>query len=201
MKLTFSIAAFIVMLSAIPVTSYAQRCGGDLTYFPRNIKGEIMDEEKIDLTYVQNSKAYFPKDLITHDGGQTLGSVYLGREKQNDDWVKILRFSTGCGVAFIEIELEHEDQSMLIRFLNIPAEMNFFVDSIPFQRGTYEMDFKSDMSFKFQKLNRDGLTSKAGNNFLRGAAQIGHVVSAENWIRSADQKRRTGKLAKPVVER
>lgn len=63
------------------------------------------------------------------------------------------------------------------------------------------MDFKSDMSLKHQKLNREGLKSKDGNNFLRGAAQFGLLVSAENWIRTTGQKRRKGKLAKLNVER
>ncbi len=208
-----SIAALILVLGGTTVKTYAQRCGGDLTYFLRNTKGEIIDEEKIDLRYVQNSGAYYPKDLITFTGGQVLGSVYLGRygidqtvinpEKRSErtDWVKILRFTTACGKSLIEIELEHENQIMLIRFLNIPAETNFFVDSIPFQAGTFEMDFKSDMSLKHQKLNREGLRSKVGNNFLRSTAEFGLLVSAENWIRTTAQKRRKGKLAKLNVER
>jgi hypothetical protein len=207
------IAALILVLGGTTVKTYAQRCGGDLTYVLRNTKGEIIDEEKIDLKYVQNSGAYYPKDLITYDGGQVLGSVYLGRhpidenvinpEKQSDrsDWVKILRFTTACGKSLIEIELEHESQTMLIRFLNIPAETNFFVDSIPFQEGTFEMDFKRDMSLKYQKLNREGLRTKGGKYFLRGTAQYGSLVSAENWIRTTDQKRRQGKLAKLNVDR
>lgn len=207
------IAALILVFGGTTINIYAQRCGGDLTYFLRNTKGEIVDEEKIDLRYVQNSGAYYSKDLITYTGGQVLGSIYLGRyaidptvinpEKRSDraDWVKILRFETHCGKSLIEIELEHENQIMLLRFLNIPAETNFSVDSIPFQEGTFEMDFKSDMSLKHQKLNREGLKSKDGNIFLRGTAQFGFLVSAENWIRTTDQKRRKGKLAKLNVER
>lgn len=212
MKLKASIAALILVSAGTTVNTYARRCGGDLTYFLRNTKGEIIDEQKIDLRYVQNSGTYSPKDLITYPTGQVLGSVYLGRdtidqtvidpEKRSEptEWVKILRVGTACGKSLIEIELEHENQIMVIRFLNIPAETNFCVDSIPFQAGTFEMDFKRDMSLKYQKLNREGLRSKAGTNFLRGTAQTGLLVSAENWIRTPDQKRRKGKLAKLNVE-
>ena len=208
-----SLAALILVLAGTTVNTYAQRCGGDLTYFLRNTKGELIDEEKIDLRYVQNFGAYYPKDLITHPTYQVLGSVYLVREvidetrinpekrSERTEWVKILRVSTGCGKSLIEVELEHENQMMVIRFLNIPAETNFCVDSIPFQAGTFEMDFKSDMRLKYQKLNREGLTSKAGNNFLRGTARTGLLVAAENWIRTTDQKLRKGKLAKLDVGR
>jgi hypothetical protein len=208
-----SIAALILLLAGTTVNTYAQRCGGDVTYFLRNTKGEIIDEEKIDFRYVQNSGAYYPKDLITYPTGQVLGSVYLARdvidqtgidpEKRSErtEWIKILRVDTGCGKSLIEVELEHENQIMVLRFLNLPAETNFCIDSIPFQAGTFEMDFKRDMSLKYQKLNREGLRSKAGTNFLRGTARVGLLVSAENWIRTTDQKRRKGKLAKLNVER
>ena len=59
----------------------------------------------------------------------------------------------------------------------------FFLDSLPFQEGTFEIDFKSDMYLKSVKLNREGLRGKEGKYFHRGTAKFGHLVAAENWTK------------------
>jgi hypothetical protein len=65
----------------------------------------------------------------------------------------------------------------------MPPETNFFLDSLPFQEGTFEIDFKSDMYLKSMKLNREGLRGKEGQYFQRGTARHGFLVAAENWTK------------------
>ena len=188
------IAAPILLLGSTTNVAYAQRCGGDLVYFLRNTKGQIIQEEKVDLRYVQNSGSFYARDLITGNGYQVLGAVYLVRRPidetvitpdERTERVKALAFRTFCGLSFVEIQLEHEHQTMVLRFHNLPAETNFFMDSLPFQEGTFEIDFKSDMSLKNQKLNHEGIKTKGGKYFLRSAARMGFLVSADNWIKTS----------------
>ena len=203
-----SMAALILVLGGTTVETYAQRCGGDLTYFLRNTKGEIIEGEKIELKLVRQSRleghpfTFYPQDSITYNGDRFLGPGHLVRypieetltkqvqPSERTEWVKVFRIKTGCGLPFIEAAFEYENQMMVIRFHNIPAETNFFVDSVPFQQGTFEIDFKSEMSLKNQKLNREGIKSKEGKYVLRGSADFGYLVSAENWIKLTAYKRR-----------
>lgn len=101
--------------------------------------------------------------------------------------MKVLRFQTGCGQRLIEAELEYENQVMVIRFRHVPAEIDFFVDSLSFQEGTFEIDLKDDMALKDQKVNREGLKSKSAKTFLRDTARLGYLVAAENWMKVTAQ--------------
>ena len=188
------IVALILILGGTTVQTYAQRCNGDFVYFLRNQKGDLIDDkEKVDL---KRQRYPTSEGLVTHVGEQMFGPVHLVKHpidetvvtpNENTEWVKVLRIKTRCGLSFAEVELEHENQKMVLRFLNSPAETNFFLDSLPFQEGTFEIDFKSDMYLKSQKLNRDGIRHKEGKYFQRGTARIGLLVAADNWTNTTIQ--------------
>ena len=168
-------AALILILGGTAAQTYAQRCGGDFVYVLRNQKGELIDDkEKVDARQMSEMVhlVKFPIDekVVSPD--------------EHAEWVKVLRIQTQCGRRFAEAELEYENQKMVLRFLNMPPETNFFLDSLPFQEGTFEIDFKSDMYLKNQKLNRDGLRHTGGKYFQRGTAKTGLLVAAENWTKT-----------------
>lgn len=185
------IAALLLILGAMPVQTYAQRCAGSFVYFVRNQKGDLIDDkEKLEMKYQRYNSS--PEGMVAKVGDQMFGLVHLVKHPidenkitpdERTEWVKVLRIQTGCGQPFGEVELEYENQKMVLRFLNMPPETNFLLDSLPFQEGTLVIDFKGDSSLKNQKLNRDGLRHKEGKYYQRGTARIGLLVSAENWIR------------------
>ena len=153
------IAAMLLIVGGGLDQAYAQRCGGDLSYTVRNKQGEIIDAEKVELRYVRR---------FISDGSEPITEAghpwnYVTR----DDSMKMLRVETGCGYYRVEVALKYEGHTMLLRFRGIPPELNFFVDSIPFQEGTFEIDFKSDIKLRGVELNREGLKDKEGVWFQR----------------------------------
>lgn len=188
---TSTIAALLLILAGTTSQTYAQRCGGDFVYFVRNQKGDLIDDkEKLIMRHQKYSTA--SREMVTKVEDQMFTPVHLVKhpidEKvvtpdEHTEWVKVLRIQTQCGREFAEVELEYEDQKMVLRFHNMPPETNFFLDSLPFQEGTFEIDFKSDMYLKSMKLNREGLRHKEGKYFQRGTARHGFLVAAENWTK------------------
>jgi hypothetical protein len=174
-----SFIAVLILLSGCSEHIYAQRCGGDLSYIVRNKKGEIIDAEKAGLKYIR-TVIYKGEEPITN----------YGYPWKHIDSAKMLNIKTYCGMYLAEIALEYEGRMMLLRFHNIPAELNFYIDSVPFEEGIYEIDFKSDMELKGQTLNREGLRSKEGKYMLRAYAQAGRLVSAKNWKRTNSKRGR-----------
>ena len=190
LRISFMVA--LIFLLGGSTATYAQRCGGDLRYILRDGKGEMIDTEKISVRYITYGVGRIgsnPNDLI---GRQVLDESMpeSGVEVESARSIKILYLKSGCGLRLVEVELEHENRVMALRFHNIPAETNFLVDSVPFRRGTYEIDFKGDMSLKSVKLNRDGLRGKEGKYFLHSSAKAGYLVSADNWIKARTKKPR-----------
>lgn len=183
-----STAALILMLGGNAVNAYAQRCASDLTYLLRNKKGEIIDEEKIGLRDQRQTPPGSPAHVPRPPTDAKV--ITLIRPDEHTDSVTVLRFETLCGLRLAEVELQHENQTMVLRFHNIPGDTDFFVDSVAFQEGTFEIDFQNDRRLKNQKLNRDGVRSKEGKYLLRGTAQRGYLVSAENWVKAYGRKPR-----------
>ena len=193
-KVSF-IAALILIFGGNSGQTYAQRCGGDFRYFLRDEKGALVAGETIHLKYLRENRT--AGDSVTPAEDRVLSYSHMvrypvaGNVIQPDastQWVRVLWAETRCGVRLIEAALEHENKIMVLRFHNLPAETNFFIDSLPFQEGTFEIDFKSDMGLKYQKLNREGLRSKEGEYFLRSTAKFGFIVSADNWIKTTQNQ-------------
>ena len=186
----------LLILGGTTVQTYAQRCNGDLVYFVRNQKGDLIDHKE---TLLLKYRRYDPtaEALVTKVGEEMFSPISLVRRSLDEkvitpgeraEWVKVLTIETDCGRRFAEVALEYENRKMVLRFLNMPPETNFLVDSLPFEEGTFEIDFKSDMYLKNQKLNREGLRHKDGSYYQRGAAQIGLLVAAENWTKTTAQQ-------------
>lgn len=195
LKVSF-IAALILIFGGTSVETYAQRCGGDFRYFLRDEKGALVAGETIHLKYFRENRT--GNDSVTPGEDRLVSTDHMtrypvaGNVMQPDastQFVRVFWAGTGCGVKFMEAALEHENQIMVLRFHNLPGEANFFIDSLPFQEGTFEIDFKSDMTLKNQKLNREGLKSKEGEYFLRTTAEFGILVSAENWVKTTQKTR------------
>lgn len=163
-----SIVALILLLGGCSEQIYAQRCGGWVHYIVRDESGAISDPEKAGFKVVRIGKTeYGTKASVS--GIESIKTVFI---------------QTHCGVSLAEVRLQIESRVMLLRFHNLPAETNFFVDSLPFQEGTFEIDFKDDMSLGSQEFNRAGLKDKDGKLLLHGIAQSGYLVSAKNWKRT-----------------
>jgi hypothetical protein len=198
------IAALILLLGGDTTQTYAQRCGGSVTYIVRNKKGEIIDTEKVNLRLIR--KIPIGGEPVTYTGDQLhIGGVdsiirlrieeRLLEPDEGDervDSIKVLLIKTGCGMHLVEVALEYKSRIMLLRFHNIPGDLNFYVDSVPFREGTYEIDFKGDLELKGPKLNREGLRSKGGKYVLlvRDYAQAGRLVAAKNWRRTSSKRAR-----------
>ncbi len=173
------IAVLLLLLGGCLGPTYAQRCGGDVNYIVRNESGVIADPEEVGLKFVRVTLDNSPKPAIEY------GKTYPVRDIHS---LKTVRFPTGCGVYLAEVALEVEGRLMLLRFHHIPMELNFFVDSLPFQEGTFEIDFKSSMELGGMELNCEGLKGKDGKLVLRDIARAGRLVSATNWERTITQQ-------------
>ena len=150
------IAALMLILSGGLEQTFAQRCAGHLRYIIRNERGEIIDIEKVELKYIRRFMNDAPSPLPNNEGPRYEGGY---------DSVQPLDVKTECGLNLAEVALKYEGHTMLLRFHNIPPELAFFVDSVPFREGTYEIDFKSRYAENLRgvRLNRAGLRSKGGN--------------------------------------
>lgn len=179
LKGTF-IVALILLLGGCSEQIYAQRCGGNLTLIMRNENGKITDPGKLGLKYIRVKKRIDSTELVT--------DYAIKDSVQDVDTIKVIYLDTSCWeYLLVEIAFEIEDRTMLLRFHNFPMELNVFVDSLPFQEGTFEIDFKWDLALKGQELNRKGLKDKDGKRVLREKARAGYLVSANNWIRTNSQ--------------
>ena len=186
-----TVAALLLIFGGTTVQIYAQRCGGDFVYWVRDQNGDLIaDKEKLEMKYQRPHPT--TGEPVTKVGEELFGPVHLVKHPieenvvtpdERTEWVKVLRIQTQCGLRFAEVGLEYANQKMVLRFLNMPPETNFFLDSLPFQEGTFEIDFKSDMYLKSVKLNREGLRGKEGKHFQRGTARHGLLVAAENWTK------------------
>jgi hypothetical protein len=198
------VAALILLLSGGTSQTYGQRCGGDVKYILRNERGETVNTEKVVLKFMR--KIPGPHGIpVTYAGDQIRSESLDDRiwrlrieerlllpdeGDERVDSIKVFQIHTGCGMHLVEVALEYESRVMSLRFHNIPEELNFFVDSLPFREGTFEIDFKGDMGLKGQKLDREGVRNKEGKYvaLLRDTAQAGRLVSAKNWIRTSSKK-------------
>ena len=166
------IVGLILLLFGYSQQIYAQRCGGWMRYVVRDESGAIKDPERAGLKVVRVGPTEY----------ETTNSV------GGSDSLKTVFIHTYCGVSLAEVSLKIESRVMLLRFHNLPAETNFFVDSLSFQEGTFEIDFKGDMGLRSLELNREGLKDKDGKLLLSGDARAGFLVSANNWKRTITQR-------------
>jgi len=167
-----ALIAAVLLLMNMGSALYAQRCGGWVRYIVRDENGTITDPETAGLKFVRvNGIEYGIKESVA------------GVES-----IKAVGFQTHCGKRLVEVVLQIESRVMLLRFHNLPAETNFFVDSLPFQEGTFEIDFKGEMRLAGQELNREGLRDKDGNLLLGGTARVGYLVAANSWKKTINQQ-------------
>ena len=113
-----------------PLLAYGQRCGGSIDYIVRNEAGEIID----------------PTLLLIKTDRIALGTIYLNHEGAIGQFgdreiktVKTVHIRTGCGGSF-KVELKYKGEIMKLIFHHVP-ELNFYVDSIAFRPGAYEIEF------------------------------------------------------------
>lgn len=178
---SFRLGALVLLLSALSAHVYAQRCAGHLLLVLRDKEGTIMDTQNVRLRYLKNGPSIYEDDQISLQSAQLIRYKFEermgGPDKPSDrsDSIKVLRIFTGCGIKLVEAALEYDNQHMLLRFRNVPAELDFFVDSVPFRRGTYEIDFSDDMKLKGNKLEQS--LEYKHNQIMRFEL----VVSQVNW--------------------
>ena len=164
-----SLILAVMLFMGMSSETYAQRCGGWVRYIVRDKGGAITDPESAGLKFVRVNGTDYLKDNIA------------GVES-----IKGVGFQTHCGKRLVEVMLQIESRVMLLRFHNLPPEIDFFVDSLPFQEGTFEIDFKREMRLTGQELNREGLRDKDGNLLLGGTARSGYLVAASSWKKSVN---------------
>jgi len=170
------LVSLILVIGGCSEQIYAQRCGGDVSYIVRDGSGAINalnGPGTVRLKFIRINPSNNSTEPVSESGKKNSAG--------DTDPVKIVRVKTGCGLALAEVGLEIEGRVMLLRFYNLPGETNFYVDSLPFQEGTFEIDFKRQMGLGNQELNREGLRDTDGRLFLRGTAHAGYLVSANNW--------------------
>lgn len=171
--------ALVFLMSLGSGQIYAQRCAGWVRYIVRDENGRITDPETAGLKFVRiGSHEYGIKASVAGIESESVARI---------DLIKTVGFETYCGLRLVEVMLQIERREMLLRFHNLPADTNFYVDSLPFQEGTFEIDFKRDIRLEGQELNREGLRDKDGNLLFRGTARAGYLVSANNWKRTTNQ--------------
>jgi len=165
---------------------YSQRCGGTLDYLVRDEKGELLSADLVEAKVLEimlpsgahatNLEFYLPSYLHT--------SVRYARttEYSKEDLErapKSLRFRTGCGVQLIKVALEYRNKRMVLVFRNVPSEANFYVDSLPFQAGKFEIKCgPGGVSYEvLGRLSPEELDKDETLKKLKAA----QVVSAKRW--------------------
>ena len=168
-----------------PPVSAAQRCAGTLDYVVRDESGRIMSAANVSIVSVaycafQRMSNRFPSAAISrHDEAERF-----------DPAAETIMFSTECGKPFVHVELEYNGMRMYLVFKNVPSELNFYVDSLPFQEGRFQIDLEPNgPSYDEHRTppmvqipDMILLTAKERNEspYFRGLVDR-PVVSSENW--------------------
>lgn len=181
LKGSFTVA-LILLIAGCSEQIHAQRCNGDLRFIVRDESGAFADPENVGFNFVRTKRGNSSTEPVIE---AEPGSNYVLYEF---DSIKTVIFETGCGKLLAEMVLQIGSRVMLLRLHNLPAETNFFVDSLPFQEGRFEIDFHGDKRLEGQELNREGLRDKDGKLLLSGTARAGYLVSANNWKKRTAQQ-------------
>jgi hypothetical protein len=166
----------------------SQRCGGSLDYLIRDERGAIISASQIKVTVLpvageedssfgmtpyRSARGYTyyhrsPEDRTRND---------IGPEPES------LTFPTNCSRPLIDVKLEYRNMLMILHFKQVPDELNFFVDSMPFQEGEFEIKLrpKSEL-YQFSDSQQMSAEEKSENIYLKELIKS-PVVAAKEWGR------------------
>lgn len=137
----------IVSHRHLRATNLFQRCAGSVDYLIRDDKGEIISASQITVTvlpvegYQNWGYGRHPyRSTRAFDSKSSSPGSNPRRELVSEP--ESLVFGTGCNRPLISVKLESRKVTMVLQFKNIPSELNFYIDSLPFQEGEFEIDLK-----------------------------------------------------------
>jgi hypothetical protein len=165
--------------------AYRQCCCATLDYLVRDEKGKLLSADRVKAEVLEkvwgnggdsgDLRFHLPSYLLSsvHNAGNTGYSM-----EELERAPKSLQFETGCVTRLIKVALEYRDQRMILSFRNTPFETTFYVDSLPFQAGEFEIECSRRGSGEILgKLSSKDLDNEKDLKKLKGAA----VVSAKQW--------------------
>ena len=146
-RILISSVVAVVALLACSRGAYAQICAGShLTYFVRDDKGVVLDAANKALTL----------GPVTGAGQRWTTNPEFSTNDQTPKAISSLRGKTAALEAFgmcyfkvpVKLQLTLKGQTMNLTFLTPQmgetADRNFYVDSLPFRPGTYEIELALD---------------------------------------------------------
>jgi hypothetical protein len=187
------LGVFIVMCLAIGFSSIGrstglasvadrQRCGGTLDYLIRDEKGKLLSADQIRAEVAESGRSIVFPNLSRPS--YLLSSVHYAPNteysiEELERAPKSLQFKTGCMTRLNKVALLYRNQVMILAFMNVPAEANFYVDSLPFQAGGFEIECspKSGSHEVLGRMSSEELDKDGDLKKLKGAK----VVSAKGW--------------------
>jgi hypothetical protein len=196
-----------LVIFAAHLSVSGQYCGGMLEYVVRDQKNLIIDAKSVEIF-----KHTFPADgfyLMPPSSGaikdyelrktrgekgvpaSQLSKADLESEKsyRKPRNIESLHLSTiairmGCGLQLVELSLKYDGDLMKLRFVNV-REMDAVLDSVPFQSGTFEIDFDrvyNGYPTDKSNFNLEGLRS-GDEFFLPWHARGNALIDSKNWRR------------------
>lgn len=198
-QLGLRIIGLLFFVLGSQVAADAQYCGGTLEYVVRDKNDRVMEASALEilenkpsaaLAYVRkpsraNVEAYENRKLKKRNAA---AEDHANRKPSNIEGMHVSTFAIrmGCGLPLLELTLKHEGEVMKLRFLNI-SEMDSALDSLPFQSGTFEIDFaKVYAGYPTDKsnFNMKGLES-GGEIFLPWHAKGSALIDSKNWRKTS----------------
>jgi hypothetical protein len=162
--------------------AYPQRCGGTLDYLIRDEKGKLLsaDQVRAGLAEIERGILYpnisRPSYLLS-SVRYAPNTEYPMEELERAP--KSLQFKTGCKTRLKSVALTYRNQVMILVFRNVPVEANFYVDSLPFQAGMFEIECspKAGSHEVLGRMSSEELDKDEDLKKLKGAK----VVWAKGW--------------------
>jgi hypothetical protein len=159
------LAAVLIFLIFHQAACFGQRCGGSLTFSiydsaKHRLYPAFEDStQKVDF-YVDGKMLYEGFKITTlriERGSKKLRQItYLKNGKKT----LFFNLPTGCGIPLWHISVKNAEKKMEIKFKNIPYDIDFLFDSIPFKEGIFTIDINRIGQLRMQDRKK--------NNWFKG---------------------------------
>jgi hypothetical protein len=193
----FVIVALVLITTVFQIPASAQYCGGTLQYVVRDKEDRVMDAANVEVIENGPRPAAFASirppsgaNIAAYEQQKLRGKMkadpqdHSGRKPGNIEGMHVSTFQIrmGCGLPLLELSLKLDGDVMNLRFVNI-SEMDSILDSLPFQSGTFEIDFSNVYDgYPTDKsaFNTTGL--KSGDEIFLPWHAKGHaLIHSKNW--------------------
>lgn len=159
--------AFILLFIIISANSYSQRCGdGILFSFTDNSYSQI-ESGKLSISGEYFDSYYRNNDAEIKSGMKLKypefyqvqkDTIYVSKFGPQVEWKDSTHFyiRTFCSMLLMRVNITFNDKKMQLNIYNIPGDIPFRLDNIPFNEGKFEVNLNGYIDYKNFSQNSDG---------------------------------------------